>query len=495
MKKIITVSATDVFEYVKCPAFYKQAILAGKRPDECYHNYYRETVFKKGIDFEKSQIEELYFAQTERSLEELINDDEVSTIIIDPQTILSNKYDEILDLPEDVEVICTGRPDILLRDPDSMCIVPLEYKTSIRYYKAILCQLKHYCFLLQKYQAIRKHIGYLKTSNLDLIRLDLDHELGNFWEMILNEIVSIKFNIFIQQKQEFNISKLDLNWNKECKHCYFYQSCKKLMFESAELKYLPQIKNRRHEMLKKLNIDTIEKLASCNKNELWEKILKMDGGKVVFQRRWTIDYIVSKARALLKGKCIPLSSEIEKLELKTGDGIFDLEYISEKESPIIFSISLGIVNNTGELNLKNWFSDDPELSSIIVEEFYEFLEKFKIKRLFGWSIDSGDLPQLRKIKDPPQNIKFIDIYKHVINNFAFPTLSDRLKDISEYLFDNVFTKKLDLRNGLQAISSYYQFLETKNQEYKKKIIEYNNSDVIQTFQLIKWINEFAENQN
>ncbi|MHA1196510.1 MAG: TM0106 family RecB-like putative nuclease [Promethearchaeota archaeon] len=494
MKKLIKVSATDVFEYVKCPAFFKQAMFSGKKPDECYHDYYRELIFKKGIDFEKSQIEKLTFVETEESLKELIDNKDISMIRIDPRTILYRQMDEIFDLPNDIDVICTGKPDLLIRDPDSMEIVPLEYKTSTRYFESILCQLKHYCFLLQKYQPMKRNIGYLKTPRLGEVRVDLDAVLRDYWERVLYKIVQIKLTVLNQQKECYNISKSDLNWNKECKYCYFHQSCKNLILKNVELKYLPQIKNRRFEMLRKLKIDTFEKLASFNPNELWEKILKLPDGKIVFQRKWTIDYIISKARAFLEGECIPLKWGMKKLEFNVGDAFFDLEYMPDKEAPIIFSISLGIINDKKELDLKNWFADEPNLSSFIVNKFYEFLKKNQINVLSGWSIKSADIPQLKKVSKLPKNIKFVDVYQHLIKNFAFPTIYDGLKYITEYLFDYDFTTNLNIRNGLQAISLYQQFLESKNLEFKNAIIKYNNLDVIQTFNIVKWINEFTENQ-
>ena len=41
----ISISATDVFEYIKCPAFFKYFINSGKNLNECYTDSYKNIIF------------------------------------------------------------------------------------------------------------------------------------------------------------------------------------------------------------------------------------------------------------------------------------------------------------------------------------------------------------------------------------------------------------------------------------------------------------------
>ena len=228
----------------------------------------------------------------------------------------------------------------------------------------------------------------------------------------------------------------------------------------------------------------LEGLAEIDPKVMWEKLLNIPYGKVVFNRELTVRQIIGTARAFLENKIIPLSPKLQPLNIKVNDVFFDSEYIASKTNPEIFSISLGIIKSDDSLSIKNWFASNISEGEKILSSFFEYLIIKGVKRVFGWGIKSGDLTQFKKISPLPSEISFHDLFYDVKNNIAMPVLSYRLKTVGKFLFGNQFQDKIQI--GLAAIGLYNKFIRTGNNEYKESIIEYNKKDVLQTYEIACW---------
>ncbi len=244
-------------------------------------------------------------------------------------------------------------------------------------------------------------------------------------------------------------------------------------------------------MLNLCDIFTLNDLADANPEVLCNQILGTMEGKKIFQREVDIRSKIAMAKALIKNKPIPIGLDLEPFRLVKGDVIFDMEYVSDRSSPVIFSISAGYVQDDGEITIENRFIKDSNDVEALVVKFYEDLDKNQAKRLIAYALKSADLVQLKKILPPPQHIELVDIYYPITNQVAFPTLSTRLKNITECIFEKEERSGIYIREGLEAVYQYKFYLKNQDETLKKKIIEYNNRDVELTIRLIKWFNEFC----
>ncbi|MHA1248356.1 MAG: TM0106 family RecB-like putative nuclease [Candidatus Helarchaeota archaeon] len=481
----IFISATDVFEYIKCPAFFKQYIKSGKSLRECYPKYYNEEVFSLGVKFEAEKIKELSLVVSTKSLKELIKDYKTKILRIEPPLILKRElpHQDIFK-ENNLTVFATGRPDLLIRDIKTNKIVPLEYKTSLRNLQSSLFQLRHYCFLLQEFDETIPNLGFIKIKDHPKIRFKLE-SLTKKWESVIQHIVMVKFGIN-------DLKDKDFRWNRECQHCYFYFNCNKIIKLKPKINQLPGVGERRYEMIEALGIKNIDELAKIKPEKLWNGIMKIPDGKIIFQREINIRRIIGVAKALIKGEPVPLYPKLKLINLTSKDALFDTEYNTQTTPPTIFSICVGFFNNDKTLSLENWFAENPTDVNAIVTNFYRRLREKQIKRVIGWNIKSADIPQLKKIAPFP-NIEILDLYRHIYDQIALPLLSYRLKEISEYLFGKEKIHVSNIYGGLQAVNYYKKYLQTRDSNYKESIILYNKQDVISLFEIIKWFENLSQN--
>ena len=479
-KHKLEISATDVFEYVKCPAFFKQYVSSGKRLEDCYDQYYHDIIFQSGKDYELSEMEKLSLTDNTQSFADAFRDKTISAIRINPRMILKREINVSNDrLKKFKKIYAIGRPDLIIRNNNTNSFIPLDYKTSPSLFNSIRFQLYHYCYILQKYDPNIPYLGALKSKKFNTILLNLN-VLKLDWKQIINKIILIKGGRVSERK----IVRDDLIWTKECRKCIFHTTCENIVKSNLTIKDLPEVKERRFQMISDLGIKSLEELAKTDPKVMWEKLLKILDGKQVFNRELTVKQIIGTARAFLENEIIILSEKLQPLNIKVNDVFFDFEYKDSRTNPEIFSISLGIIKSDGSLSLKNWFANKISEGEKILSNFYDYLINKGVKRVFGWGIKSGDIGVMKKISPLPSEISFHDLYYDIKNNMAMPVLSYRLKPVSKFLFGNQFQDKIQV--GLVAIYLYKKFLETGNTEYKEKIIDYNKKDVLQTYEIACW---------
>ncbi|MBD3194435.1 MAG: TM0106 family RecB-like putative nuclease [Candidatus Lokiarchaeota archaeon] len=484
----IEISATDVFEYVKCPAFYKQYISSEKKLEECYDDFYHNIIFQTGKEFEMEELKKLSLVNNTKSLNDALKDEDSSILKLSPEIILKREF-SFLDkkIKRSRKINAIGKPDLLIKDSTTNKFIPLEYKTSLRFFNSLRFQLFHYCYILQGFDPLIPYLGALKSEDLNTIFFNLA-DLKSEWKKLMSSIFAVKIGKgFIR-----DLKREDIKWTKECRMCVFRQKCENIIKLKPNIKNLPEVGNRRYQMITDLGITSIQELAKEDPKAMWERLIKIPQGKSVFNRELTVIQIINTAKALLENRIIIFSEKLESLNLDTKDGFFDMEYESNLTAPIIFSISLGCFGKNGSLQIKTWFAESLNEVKTIVSNFYNFMIDKGIKRVFGWGINSGDLPQLKKIQQLPSEIIFYDLYFKIKENFAIPILSYRLKSVSKFLFGNQFQGEINL--GTAAIDLYRKYLKTPDSLYKEKIIDYNKRDVLQTYEIARWYENYCIGQ-
>jgi len=481
--KTLEISATDVFEYVKCPAFFKQYIISGKLLSECYDPYYHSVIFQYGKDFETKEVKKLPLLEYTQSLADTLRDETISVIRISPKMILKR---EITQSFKNFKIYAIGIPDLIIRYEPTKKWIPLDFKTSLTYLNSIRFQLFHYCYILKQFDEDIPYIGKIESAKFKTCLLNLNL-LKRDWDWIIYQIISIKGGKSSKRK----LQRDDLRWTKDCRNCFFYSTCEPIVRSDVRIRNLPDVGDSRTEVIKNLGINNIDELAKIEPNIIWKRIQAYPEGKQKFGNEFTVRQIIGTARALIEKKIIKLSQTLKLLNIKKNDVFFDCEYISKTKD--IFSISTGIVKKDGTISLMNWFANTFNDCDKIVKSFYEYLVSEGIERAIGWSIDSADLPMLKEYAPLPSGIDYRDLFLDIKQNLALPVLSYRLKPVSKYIFGVQFEDQI--KSGFYAPHYYNQFLETGNPEYKEAIIEYNNKDVIQTYEIANWYDNLCKDIN
>ena len=486
-KRKLAISATDVFEYVKCSAFFKLFVSSGKKLEDCYDQYYHDIIFQSGKDYELSEIEKFSFIEDTQSFTDALCNKNISEIRIKPGMILKREINFSNEKSKKIiKIWAIGRPDLIIRNDNSDTFIPLDYKTSLSFYNSIRFQLYHYCYILQNYDPKIPYLGALKIKNINIDYLNLN-TLSHDWKQIIKNIVLIKGEVSSERK----IKREDIRWSKDCRICFFHTTCENIVKSSPKISDLPEVKERRSQMISDLGIKNLEELGKTVPKVMWENLLKIPNGKVVFNSELKVKQIIGTARAHVEKKMIMLSPKLQPLNIKVNDAFFDVEYKAIKPKSEIYSICLGIIKSDKSLSIKNWFADKISEGEKILSSFYEYLLTKGIERVFGWGIKSGgELTKFEKISPLPSGINFHDLFYDIKNNMAMPVLSYGLKSVSQYLFGNQFKDKIYI--GLGAISLYKKFLETGNIEDKEGIIEYNKKDVLQTYEIACWYEKLCK---
>lgn len=483
MKKTLEISATDVFEYVKCPAFFKQYINSGKLLSECYDPYYHSVIFQYGKDFEAKEVKKLPLLENTQSLADAIRDETISAIRINPKMIIKREIKHSFKKFKKFKIYVIGIPDLIIRYEHTKKCIPLDFKTSLSYLNSIRFQLFHYCYILKQFDTEIPYLGVIESAKFKTRLLNLKI-LERDWYWIIYQITLIKSG----KSSERKLQREDLVWTKDCINCFFYSTCEPIVRSDVRIRDLPGVKDSRNEVIKNLGINNIDELAKIEPNIMWKKIQAYPEGKVKFGSEFTVRQIIGTARALLENSVIKLSKSLKLLDIKENDVFFDCEYISKTKE--IFSISAGVAKKDGTISLKNWFANTFNECDKIVKIFYEYLVSEGIERAIGWSINSADLPMLKEYDPLPSGIDYRDLFLDIKQNLALPVLSYRLKPVSKYIFGAQFEDQI--KSGFYAPHYYNQFLETGNLEYKEAIIEYNNKDVIQTYEIANWYDELCK---
>ena len=448
--------------------------------------YKRQVIFQYGKDFEAKEVKKLPLLEHTQSLADAIWDEPVSAIRINPKMILKREITPSVKKFKKFKIYAIGIPDLIIRLEDTKKCIPLDFKTSLTYLNSIRLQLLHYCYILKQYDKNIPYKGIIESAkfgtrlfNLKLLKRD--------WDWIIYQIISIKGGKSSRRK----LQRDDLTWTKDCINCFFYSTCEPIVRSDVRIRNLPDVKDSRNEVINNLGVNNIDELAKIEPLLMWKEIRAYPEGKQKFGSEFTVRQIIGTARALLENSVIKLSKSLKLLNIKENDVFFDCEYVSKTKE--IFSISAGVVKKDGTISLMNWFADTFNVCDNIVKSFYEYLVSEAIERAIGWSINTADLIMLKKYGPLPSGIDYRDLFLDIKQNLALPVLSYRLKPVSKYIFGDQFEDQI--KSGFYAPHYYNQFLETGNPEYKEAIIEYNNKDVIQTYEIARWYEDSCKSSN
>lgn len=160
--------------------------------------------------------------------------------------------------------------------------------------------------------------------------------------------------------------------------------------------------------------------------------------------------------------------------------------LSRKHSHI-YLIGLVYLNKkSNSWCLTQFFANHIDKEKELLEKFNDFICKFDL--IVTYNGDSFDLPFIKyrsknhNIKSKILKINSFDIYREIKNNTSYLHLKNlKLKTVEESL--GIYRE--DEYSGKDCISFYYQYMKTKEEVLKQRILKHNYDDLYYLLDVIK----------
>lgn len=132
-----------------------------------------------------------------------------------------------------------------------------------------------------------------------------------------------------------------------------------------------------------------------------------------------------------------------------------------------------------EWHIRQWFSDSLTSEQEILEDFFSFIRNYQV--IVSFNGETFDLPFLRKCAaaygietDILDNIRSFDLYRHLRPIKSMLQLENlKLSTLEDYLG----IERQDHATGLEMISVYKDYLETKDERLYQVLLLHNEDDL------------------
>lgn len=226
--------------------------------------------------------------------------------------------------------------------------------------------------------------------------------------------------------------------------------------------------------LNSLGIKTYEDLAKAN----IEQLIILDRISDVMAKRF-----IRNAKALDQKKEIVFGKI--KLPERKIEVFFDLEGTDDGEDFDQMDYLIGCLERkNGKEKYIPFISHSIEGEEQMFKEFLDYMKTLDDFVLYHWhQYERIHIKKMMKKYGCPKNLKekildnMIDLYKISVDNVAFPTYGNSLKDIAPYLGFKWRHKEVD---AMESIAMFLEFIETKDNKILQLIQDYNEDDVIAT---------------
>lgn len=355
-----------------------------------------------------------------------------------------------------------GIPDLLIKQEGkskfgNYVYVAADIKSSLRSKESQIMQIMFYDMLLSEVQgkSTGKGIVYLKegTEEVDLTKIK------DKFEQAL-----VKIDL-IEEGLEYG-----MHIDTVCRECPWREICIPAAKKNHDVSLIYGLSRPNHYKLAEIGIKTLEDLENSNTEELAE----LHGFTVESIKKWK-----EQANVLITGK-----DKITKIKLPDVEKHICLD-IENTEEGVIYLIGLW------DGKFKYFHSDSNEEK--IVNEFVDYLLSLNSYVLYHYgSIERTIFKKLfEKYKIPEDVAKsilsnMIDLLVLVRKNAILPISFYNLKDVAKYFG---YKWRASDASGSNSMVWYSEWLEKKDKEMLKKILDYNEDDVKATALVLKRLSE------
>lgn len=393
-------------------------------------------------------------------------------------------------------VIYRGRPDLLEKRSGSSnfgewIYVPVDIKSSSEPRVLHKQQLAFYCMILSSVQGVSPASAVVVNKDFRNLEVIIDQKILDKTRDDINEVLEILRG----KKPALHISSLT-------KQTPWYRECLKEAEESRDVSLIYKLRKDAAQALRKHGIDTIEKLAAQDINDL---------PKIPNASIETLNKAKIQAQSLVEKRPIFIGTPepIEEADLKL---YFDVEGIKSLGAEYLFGFwvvgdSEGKYARVGKVVWSEeghgkyflyFLAESPELEVAMWSDFLDWLcclpHEYKVYHYANY--ENTVLEKLaEKHKDSDELYRFqdqlIDLQKSVDKSVIFPLYFYSIKDIAKSSFLN-FQWRHAKAGGGQSIFWYEQWIETGDRQILQDIIDYNEDDVRATEHLHLWINKASK---
>ena len=362
--------------------------------------------------------------------------------------------------------------------------LPVVYKLGRKTTKEHLCDLAFSSLLLENFQETKIEKGLVISSFGKKINIE---------EVYLNKKVRKKVaNIFLSLNDYLAGSIPEITQDrKKCSICSWQNFCDHEAKENGYLTDIDGIGSKTALLLKNNGISNIQKLASCSKKELGNKLSQFNNQKYEKASKF-----IKQAQSYISGELFYISKNNDSYDfLKknySGFYIFDIEsnpdekhdflygflkinnLFIKKEYPIYRPI-LDLKNNKEKSyeQIINFLFSNEEWPVLHYGEF-EKMVIINIAKKLNFSLEEIEILQSR----------FIDLHILIRKSLILPLKNYSLKSVANWIGFEWEQKNV---NGSKALYWWIQYQITENEVFLKKIMKYNKDDCLATLHIAKWL--------
>ena len=312
-------------------------------------------------------------------------------------------------------------------------------------------ELAFLCLLLEKIQGKFPDKAFFinKTGEQKRVKLDRFKE---------------EVNVAINDIQEFNVREPKLMLNKHCPQCSFLNLCKTQAIKEDNLTLLDRITPKQINKLEKKGIFTLKQLSYIYRPRRKSKHAK--NSVITFKPEL-------QALAIRTGKTF--IQVLPTLERKPIEIFLDIEGLPDEGFFYLFGVL--IVENDNQGYYSFW-ADTPEVEESSWNKLTALLESYPEALIFHYgSFETTVFDTLAKrfcTKIESLKKRLVNVNKYIFGRIYFPTYSNGLKQLGNALGMKWTDEKA---SGLQSIV-WRNYWKEGREEYKKKILVYNQEDCI-----------------
>jgi len=306
------------------------------------------------------------------------------------------------------------------------------------------------------------------------------------WVSRMEEVLTAVLAMLIsRQEPEVFISR------QRCNLCQWQSFCYDIAQEQAHLSLLPGVTPSRYEVLKKLGLTSLEKLAQGNHFLLAKEL----GKDIAFDLKKQAMATFYQQPLLKSGSP---TSILKTIPTAHREIYFDIEAEPERNLDYL----LGVLIVDYQENTKTFYpfiAETPEQEADIWEQFLELVFLDPHAPIFHYSKYEVEtiqrLATLYRTSQKQEQLllkRLVDLHDRVTRYMILPTENYSLKTIAQWLG---FQWRETGVSGEQCVCWYDQWLKTRDRELLNAIIRYNEDDCRATYELKNWLVQFLSSHD
>ncbi len=488
--KPIVFTPTLFFKYAVCPHWVWHDIFSdpmdkGEMPELTLK------LFEQGVLHEKEYIEELEYTQVEQVNLLQAFDNTLALMKAGEELI----YQGVIQYEEN-GTLYQGRPDLLKKVPGKsnfgdFYYQPIEIKSSKEIKQEQKYQLVFCGIILERLQGIFPKESAIINKDKETIPFLIDSKECEKTVNRIEEILRI-----------LKGSKPPLKLVSNCKNSPWFKKCVSEAEEKNDVALLYHLDCRSHRALRNYGINTVSDAASMDVDSL---------PKIPFASEETLERVKIQAQSLEEKKLKWLADpRLPQSDLKI---FFDIEGDPLLQSQYLFGFwisgdsdfkyaKIGNIKkyeNEGKYFLY-FLAEEPDDEETLCKQFLEWLDILPDEYIV-FHYANYEKTWITKLaekyggseKFSHFHSKLFDLEDARKDSVIFPLYFYSIKDIAKSRFIN-FKWRHEKAGGAQSIFWYEKWLEEKDPEVLKDIINYNEDDVRATEFFYLWLSNFKENQ-